>query len=351
MAKPTTVHEAKSARPPPYTEATLGKLSVEQRLITPEEARDLRAACHFDRQRSLRYGQVQRLVEEMSRGWFLAGTPIWFCVLPNRSMLLVNGNHTLEAVAESGIPVVLTCIYQKVASINEAGAAYACFDIQRVRSFLNSAQATGVGEGITGLTYVLGAVGIIAAGFSLETMRADRFLGASRRLRLDLVEEYRRPAELLHSWASGAPSSNVKILTKASVLSVALATAKYQPSAAEEFWRELLFDDGLKAGDPRKVMLRQMNSNTIARGSGNEARRYLVFLAAACWNAFFEGREVSHVKAGALVQFPGILGTPWAKKTVAAPTVKKADKALNAVGKVMDGRGASRAAAVYQPPA
>jgi hypothetical protein len=98
----------------PYETAAKNAISSETVMMSPQMARTMRAKAHFDRQRPIRQPHVERLKEEMDRGWFLPGTPIWLCVLPSGQEWIINGNHTLEAIGSSDFSVPLTVIRQRV---------------------------------------------------------------------------------------------------------------------------------------------------------------------------------------------------------------------------------------------
>jgi hypothetical protein len=105
----------------PYAGFDVASIQAELVLVTPDEARLLRDTCNFARQRAIRIDNVNRLLSEAQRGVFVPGTPVFICVLPDGSMRIVNGNHTLEMVASLGHPVPLTLIYAKVKDEGVAG--------------------------------------------------------------------------------------------------------------------------------------------------------------------------------------------------------------------------------------
>jgi hypothetical protein len=51
--------------------------------VTPEIARRIRDEWNFPNQRSIKVSNVDRLAVEMSYGWFVVGTPIFVCVMPD----------------------------------------------------------------------------------------------------------------------------------------------------------------------------------------------------------------------------------------------------------------------------
>lgn len=302
----------------PYDVARYRALSTEIVLVTPEIAKKLRLSCHFERQRALSTDHIRRLASEMRNGWFLPGTPIWFCDLPDGKSVIVNGNHTLEAVAESGLTVPLTFVHQRVRDIDEAAWAYSCFDIQKSRTWMQAAQAHGLGDTIPMLQWALPAMAYILAEFRQPSgLSSSNPLLSSRHERFDAVKSYTGALALLHGLLPGVPVKTQALLHRAAVMSIAMVTARYQPASAEEFWSGLLKDDGLRVGDPRKALLRYLSLRSAVVG-----RHELMVGAAQAWNAFFEDRLMQIVKPGQMHKFR-ILGTPW-EKSISLPKSRSA---------------------------
>lgn len=289
----------------PYGLDDLTGLSMTAGAIGPAMARHMRDTMHFERQRAINDKNVDRLAEEMRRGWFLAGTPIFICDLPDGRKVIINGNHTLEAVATSGVTVPLVLIHKQVRDMDDAARAYATFDLQRVRTWRDTLLAVGLNETIPLANDVSSSVAIIMDDFGSRHQNAV----ASRQARLQVMPEYRAAAFILADALKDGPAQNTRLLRRAPTFAVALFTARYQPSAASEFWATAAKDDGLKVGDPRKTLLRYCASHNTA-GSAN--RRLMSLAAMSCWNAHWEGRTLDHVKPGSMAE-PRILGTPWHK--------------------------------------
>lgn len=274
-------------------------------IVTPQQARVLRDTAHFDRQRNISPVNVTRLANEMAKGHFTRGTQIYICVLPNGKELIVNGNHTLEAVSECGIPQILTITRTEVKNVDEAGRIYAVFDIQKTRSWGDSLRATGAGDDIPLATKVLTAIGIIENGFGHGSWGQP----ASRTDRINSLEEYRDAACMFAAAIHYGPKANVRYLKRGPLMAVALETFRYQPSLAAEFWFRAAQDEGLVTGNPEKALLGWLrNVRTIA---GQGGQREYCRAAALAWNAAFKGRDLMVVKPNQMAAF-FLLGTPWA---------------------------------------
>lgn len=281
------------------------RVEVKVLTIGVDDATLLRKTCHFPLQRQISDLNVRRLGFEMEKGRFVQGTPVFFCVLPEGTQYVVNGNHTLEAVAYSGKPQALTFIFLMVADFAEAAAVYASFDVHKARTWNDALRATGRDVEMPNAGRVAAAVKIIMSDFKYSPGNIEAY--SSRASRFELMDDYKETACLLFDAISGAPKTNSRIITRASVLAVALETVLYQPRAGVEFWSAVARDDGLSANDPRKALLRWLMNNKAAQG----AATYTMTRACAhAWNTWRKGQSLQIVRPSTSGKF--ILdGTPW----------------------------------------
>lgn len=284
--------------------------------ITPEDARKLRDTCQFEWQRKISERNIERLSNEMKRGTFIPGTPIILAVFPNGDRALLNGNHTLEAVVDSGVTIPLTFIDIRCIDLKEAGAIYATLDIQKARTWEDTLKGSGNSE------FPLGGKAVSAIGLVLQNFRYDPKnieVITSRTYRLDQLDDYRVASEVIQGAIAGTP--NRRLVLRAAILAVALGTAKYQPSKATEFWGEIARDDGLVTGMPQKALLRYMQNH---RPNGADNNLHMV-AAALAWNAFFDGRDLETCKPGSVIEFH-LTATPWSRtqrKQASAPRTSR----------------------------
>lgn len=277
--------------------------------VTPDEAKHLRATCHFPRQRIITPRNVERLRLEMERRRFVPGTPVFFCRYPNGAVTIVNGNHTLEAIVSSGIPQKLVFIFLEVESEEEAALIYGCFDVHKSRSWNDALRAVGLGDEIAAAARVMPALGVILARFNPGPENVET--NTSRQVRFAFMKHYREEAALLHAAIAGAPKPNQRVIQRAAVYAVALETAKYQPSLAIEFWRGTAHDDGLPKHDPRKTLLRWLHGHPVLGAPSSWMVQSRA--AALAWNAFSRGESLQYCKPNQAGQLT-ISGTPWQGK-------------------------------------
>ncbi|CAK0772148.1 hypothetical protein WCLP8_4820004 [uncultured Gammaproteobacteria bacterium] len=274
----------------PYGDADLKAISTEIIMLTPEVAEMLRTTCLFERQRPLSDRNIDRLAHEMINGTFVRGTPIFVAVFEDNSMRMLNGNHTCEAVRKTAIAIPVVIIYVKVKDVEAAAAIYSVLDIQKARTWGDALKARGTFDDVPMAKSVLSAIGFMMTDFQYD--RSNTSVN-SRDSRFAKLEVYRTAANLLAEAVANAPVTNTRRLRITPVMSVALVTARYQPSMAKEFWSGFVFDDGLSANDPRKALMRFLNNlGTPGAALWEDVSR----AAALAWNAFFEGRKLEVCK-------------------------------------------------------
>jgi len=283
-------------------------MTVQSRTATINEtlAREMRRAMHFPLQRNIQPMNKKRLAVEYKAGRFVQGTQITIARLPNGECYIVDGNHRLEVVVETGLAQTFTLTIIDVPDMRAVAELYSRFDNHRPRTWGDGCKAQGLAETVPMAPKVMAALGLIQQGFA----PAREFVEAkySKQVRFDLMRDYIAEAALLEAAFKGAPSANVKLIKRAAVLAVALETARYQPSVAVEFWGGVAHDDKLGSTDPRKCLLRWLQNNpvtSLSNVTGSQSKA-----AALCWNAWYKGNNYSSVQP---TKMPVLVlaGTPW----------------------------------------
>lgn len=316
----------------------MDKLNTEIVLVTPTMAKALRESCHYERQRPLSEPHIVRLAREMEREHFISGTQIHLCKVGEK-LFIVNGNHTLEAVIASGATLPLTFLYTKCKTMAEVGKIYARHDSGRNRDWAASLRATGMYETGNVSVQMANALGAalkyILLEFQAEHSRtADvQEIRFSRDLRTQKMGEYMTQAAQYQTALAGASAQQQLRLRRAPVMATALETLRYQSAKAMDFWSSVARNDGLRTGDPRRTLVNYLIEKT---GESVTERYDGPRAVAVCWNAFFEGRELSRIKPGEKFV---LLGTPWDAPKPVAPAVTKPARQLLKTGKRTDAAG------------
>lgn len=288
------------------------KVKSEAVLLDPEEARRLRRDCHFPRQRTIYRDNVRRLAIEIEKGRFIAGSQIYICALPDGREWVVNGNHTLEAIADTNTAVPITITRCLVPDEEAANRIYARFDIHRTRGWKDALRGAGMFEFLDGGERAIeafgSAMGVILQDFRLQPQNVEA--RTSRDVRLEAMAEYKEWADMfIVSTASGSPKIK-RFLRRAVVFAVGIITFRYQPSTADDFWGGIARDDGLQRLDPRKTLLEHLRDTPVAGISLQQQANNV----ASAWNAFFANRDLKLIKPGPDFQFH-LAGTPWVRKS------------------------------------
>lgn len=288
------------------------KIATHLQLVSPTQAR-LLASQGFPGQRPLRPHHVAYLQGLIERGHFRAGTTVSFAVVGGRKYL-INGQHTLTALSQTtGGPLWLQLEEIRVDSLAEAGLLYATYDRNLARNWLDLYRSDPSLHALrlpsSRLKYLSAAVNLLADGLQQRTAfaQARPYDGLLRdpQIRFALVAAWESEMLLLLAECQGPPSVR-HLLLRASVLSVALITYRYQPEAAQRFWPCIAADSGLVAGDPAHTVLRFLRETPTRAMDGVIYAR----LVASGWNAAFTGRSLQHLR-GRHARYPLLLaGTP-----------------------------------------
>lgn len=249
-------------------------------VFTAETARTYRRDFHFPGQRKLSDFNTQRLVHEMGAGRFRGDVVL--AVMPNGTKYIVNGNHTLEAIAKCGARFRSVVTYINVADIAEASALYSTFDNQKVRTHTDHATAAGVNndhglrnQGIRAMPYLTDRPLDVPDGSADERSAQGRVDTYNA---LDRLGVFARLSEAV----SGGSAIWATLL--APVMAVAIVTMRDAPKQATVFWARVARDNGLMDGDPAKELLKFLiDQKGVAGRIPNERR---VMAAAQAWNAF-----------------------------------------------------------------
>lgn len=252
---------------------------------------------NYERNRPVRKKRVAFYVEEMKKGRWRPTNPIAFAYL-NGDRYLVNGQHTLSAIVESGVTVSYNPIhYHDVEDEGDINDLYAHYDIGKSRTYSDSLGAYDIvrqtGLTKTAIDHISSAVRFIIGGFSrTRPLIANEDLISLVMARVDdykLFEEATTPCDLLIR----------NRLRSQGVLSVVLITMEYQKKRALEFWSQVSQLDGLRRRDPRLALHKTLITMTAYGGDGTTAGFHteaFSHVAAYGWNKWYNGHELSLVK-------------------------------------------------------
>lgn len=297
-----------------------GKLVCQVVMVTGADAAHLRKTCHYDRQRAISERNLRRLGAELVAKRFIDGTPVFFCRLPDGRLFIVNGNHTLESIAATGVSQRLVFIILDVQSEEDVARIYGTMDVHKARTWADALRAVGMADEVTNAKRIMPALGVILAGFDYVQNHIEAV--TSRSIRFDLMKHYADESAMIQGAISGAPLNNQRAVQRASTLSVALECFKYQPRQALEFWRGMAQDDGLARNDPRKALLRWIQNNPVNQGQWLWPTQSRV--AAHAWAAFCKGESLTIIRPSQAAGFT-LYGTPWQGKGKIPDLIRQAN--------------------------
>lgn len=259
------------------------RILVRTQQVTPSDAGAWRVQYHYEGQRRLRSGHVTELAAAMEASRFQQGTAVAFAVLPSGRRFLVNGQHTLAAIARSGLTQELTVIEHMAADMDEVRRIYARSDQGLKRGFTDLPRP----EELTQQNH--GAVGA-----------AIRFIagGLTRRVKMepevirDLEDHYLPSAVAFFGYLEGVEENlywrfKRAVIVAIGIVTVADAAGVIGEERVRDFWRGAAMDDGLQRGDPRKHLIEHLKSTTLSnvgRAGVTVSPEYQARYIAACWN-------------------------------------------------------------------
>lgn len=287
----------------------LAHLIKEGRLrIGSQFAKYILADMNYVRQRRITTDHVGKLAYQMKAGKWTPGSQIAFVRLPDGSMHLINGQHRLHAVIDSGMEIEFQILIVDVSSVDELHESYWKQDgVLQIRTNHQILKSAGKAE-----EYEIQkrtAVAVYSAGpiiaHKLDIPSAFREGLGTPDGRLEAAHPWWKQAKIYDELIKPAPKPVKRRLLNASVTAVALITLKAQEDKAREFWSGIAKNDGLAKSDPRSTLIWALISKNMKGSAGS-----ILAITCVAWNHFYLGSEVSILRP-AKVNY--LLGTPFSR--------------------------------------
>lgn len=279
--------------------------------VTPEIANGL-LAFNFDKQRRINNDNVQMLARAMRMGRFTTNT-LKFAVL-GTERIMTNGQHTLLAVVESGVTIVLPVNDFVVDSQDDVAKLYFHEDTQRRRNFGDSIRAMGlpfeldvsptdIKRCASALRWIKGNFGVVRPAMNSVTFDDLH----------EWVPAWIHEAKLINTVISPCDTATRNMILSQAIYSVALVTARYSPERSVEFWRQVAQDDKLERYDPRKTIRNWLIANRRTESRTSLVSNYYTISrgVALAWNAWSEGRTLRYTMVRDQTALLSIAGTPY----------------------------------------
>lgn len=284
--------------------------------ITPDLAKEYLSFI-YDSQRPLNKNHVSYLADAMTNVLFDPTSTIAF-VLLNGEKILVDGQHTLNAIIKSGVPQNMLVANYLVTTQEEVARLYSHFNIGKGRSFSDSVRAYGImGDmemGINNINRMASALRFMKAGFPSATSIKEKY---QHEYMIELIGNWIHQG---HAFFESINGSDYRIrlhLKSMSIMSVGLVILKYSPDEGVRFL-ELAHDNGLKKGDPRRAFLYYLRKIALTNQSGRrvQTQGQISRAFAKCWGKHLDELSLNNIQISKLDSVNPIVikGTPYTGK-------------------------------------
>lgn len=281
-------------------------------VITPEMANSILRDHDYPKQRHIRQWQVRRLSKAIQAGRYRPSA-ITFANLHGHEYL-VNGRHRMNAVLVSGVPIPAYIERVQVKTEREMDELYFAIDQGMTRTFTDACNSSdllnAMGLKQHELKAAASAVKAIMDSFQQGTISTSLYNGVFRdhELILDECSQWQSEITAFFDTLNDADRQLLRPLLSQGIMGVALVTFRFQPETARRFWTEVAQNDGLRKGTPTHTMVRELSKQAVSgrRQANRDAR-----VAATCWNAYCQDREIHQVRIPSVVDPIQIVGTPY----------------------------------------
>lgn len=304
---------------------TNNSIAVES--VHPEKAKEI-LKYNYAHQRKLNQNWVKFLANEMREGRFMPTAEIHI-MYRNGEPVLVNGQHTCNAIVMYGKPVRVTVRKTSTSEVGQVAMMYAFgHDNGKKRTFTDGLGAYNISEeiglGNTHTQYLATALRHINSGFRQDSWTSRNYVALTDLL--EVIPEWSPYAKMF--WDNTpAPSGSLtrvkKTIRKQGFLSVLLVTYKYQTHLARDFWSGIV-QTGIDDTDPRWYA-RRIIEDSIARKAGVHgfSSSMLSRMIAKCWGSFVNGKHMLQAHRikdiGSETAPIVIVGTPYTGRQPAPP--------------------------------
>lgn len=277
--------------------------SVTTKVIGPQEAEAMLVSYKYEHQRKPSKPWVKYLAEEMRAGTFDQSTTVRVSRV-NGTGYLIDGQHRLMAVIESGLPQRFVIVENKESDPDRIADMYTRIDQNRKRTTderfrtLDLADRWGITP--TQVNQLGAAVRLIHVGWSSTVTSVPLHQDDHLKLMDDYASAY--ADFLLVAMTSGGIKTRgiLVALRRAATVSVGIITFRYSRDKygdlVDKFWDGAINDDGVANSDPRKFANRHMNETGMIGGTLVSNRSQIMTprassrILAACFNDYVQGK-------------------------------------------------------------
>lgn len=241
--------------------------------------------------RPLRRHHVNFLRNEMANGRFQETAEIHIFDTAGRKLML-NGQHTCEAIVAYGRPVRVT-VRRSIGTDDECKLIYSVgHDKGLIRTFTDSVRGFNL-ESETSLSgsYIEKLASAIRyAKYNFGIMWSSTTNRISDLEMIDIVRYWFDDAIVFLDVISPCHKSMRQHLVRSDMLSVALITMYFQRDKAMVFWRSVANGENMDNSDPRMRLYNYINTLNWTRGKLGENKPIVTRKIINGWNRFYLGK-------------------------------------------------------------
>ena len=292
----------------------LGKSTDGVVTVAPGIASRILDEMNFHGQRNRKPFRVSEHLARIRKGTWNSQYPITLLVMPEGAMWLVDGQHRMEAISQSGASIRVRINLMQAGNEHEARRIYAGFDRpEYIRSQhemlegLGAATETGLKKET--VRCLFRALPVLLN--NMEHARSNQANAAAARsveTRIDLLPTWSTQAAIYESIVDTAEPALKQPLYGAGVMAVALYVLRHQQARAQDFWNGVVDAGALTKDDPRQRLMWDLLNRHLNAGSMRQG----IQMTALAWTRWCEGARMKMIRCteGAPIV---IWGTPLAK--------------------------------------
>lgn len=271
--------------------------------LTAKGAEKLLQYTHYEKQRGLKFSNLDMLYREMNDEAFV---PFSMIILAHEDgqFFLIDGNHRLNALMNTGGTTGFWL--QVIESDLSKDTLYSVLDSGRERTNYDGLHALGTFDEFESKYRIstVGAVKKIYAGMESNAQLKRSAVELDR-----LMQPWLKLAREYFSLINKHP--NAKHMRSTKLVSVGMLTLRYQPEKARCFWSGIAQDDGLAQDDPRKYIVKQFGEAQSPLKLLNSIYEHeAAMMLSRCWNAYYEGKTLKRFVYDKNAKV-ALLGTPY----------------------------------------
>jgi len=273
------------------------------KIISPEDARCYLQEYEYARQRNISHHVVKYYADMMRNGEWLPGSEIEIAYAPNDdgkvAGYLVNGQQRLHAVieADKSIPFVIKEVL--CSDMDEVNIRYGLIDTGRGRNNADYVRAMGMEEELGFTQRQIGNIGAASIFIASDFFHRNKYKFTPAE-RVELIKGYAPAAHNYFDCVRSGPLTHAVAMYRTGTMSVGLVS--FDESAkvwghdrVADFWTGIAKNDGLRVGDPRKLVVEHLRESSI--NSRLSKKKYDVHhsarFVAQCFNAWLEARQIT----------------------------------------------------------